>query len=66
MLKIKKESKESTSVYNLAEISRKTGLTYKTVFDVVKNETECRKATAYLITKAFDSEAEIIDYFDVV
>ena len=44
-------------------IAEKVGLTRQTIINVLNRKQLCRKKTAYCITKAFNSEAEITDFF---
>jgi DNA-binding XRE family transcriptional regulator len=46
-------------------IAKKVGKTRQTIINVLNRKYSCRKETAYCITKALDSEAEISDFFTV-
>ena len=44
-------------------IAKKVGLTRQTVINVFNGKVKCSRETAYCLTKAINSEAEIGDFF---
>lgn len=64
MITIKKERSEEVKKFNCAGISRVTGMSHVTVFNVLRKGKSCSKRTAYVLTKAINENAEIDDYFD--
>lgn len=47
------------------EAANEIGITPENFSRIINRRIACSKITAYAITKFFDSEAEINDYFDV-
>lgn len=46
--------------------SKIIGITQPTLSNILNRKVSCRKVVAYCITKYFDDEAEIEDYFERV
>lgn len=59
----KEELKKILDGRTKISIAEKVGLTRQTVINVLNRKQSCRKGTAYCITKALNSEAEIPDFF---
>ena len=62
----KEELKKVLDGRTKISIAEKVGLTRQTIINVLNRKQLCRKKTAYCITKAFNSEAEITDFFTKV
>lgn len=58
--------KELKKVYKLNSVADRVGITIPYLSSIMNNRYACSKTTAYAITKAFDKDAEIEDYFNKV
>ena len=49
---------------NQREASKTIGIAHETLCRILSGKQGCQKTTAYCITKLYDKEAEILDYFE--
>lgn len=55
---------EVTSKYKMSGLCKQVGLTAGYLSLVINRKKTCPKKTAYAIVKYFNTDAEIIDYFE--
>lgn len=58
------KDKKIAELYNKAQMAKIVGIHPNTLRNVLNKGVPCSKLMAYCITKFFDSEAEILDYFN--
>ena len=64
MYKFKIENKEKLlDGRTITYYSKKVGISREYLTSILNNKKNCSKTTAYCIVKAYNSEAEINDYF---
>lgn len=57
------KNKETARMFNKTQMAKVIGLNPDTLRRVINGKQECSKLVAYCITKFFDDEAKIEDYF---
>lgn len=65
MYKFKKRSLGKLRL-NITDLSKAIGVSRQSISNITNNRTNCRKTTAYCITKYINENAEISDYFERV
>ena len=58
--------KDINDVYNKSAIAKVVSRDVATIIRIFKGKQTCSKVTAYVITKAINSNAEIEDFFERV
>lgn len=65
MYRFKKESLGNLKI-DKTDLSKAIGISRQSASNIITNRTNCRKTTAYCITKYINENAEINDYFERV
>ena len=65
MYRFKKESLGNLKI-DKTNLSESIGISRQSASNIINNRTNCRKNTAYCITKYINKNAEINDYFERV
>jgi plasmid maintenance system antidote protein VapI len=60
---IKEKKKELLDGRTIGYIAKQCGLNYVTLTNILNGRTTTKKGTAYIITKIYNAEKEIADYF---
>lgn len=56
--------KEEIKFFNLTKLSRKIGISRTTLSRIINGKINCKKTTAFCITKAINSNSEIDEFFE--